>query len=360
MKITKLQLENFRNYSKHAHEFDLSAPLTILVGLNGKGKTNFLEAIYLLSLGRSFRTPHTEELIEWEKDYFRCTAEIEVDNEKSSLEVFYSHRPRLQKNYKKNEVNLKNSEYIGNLLTVLFHPEDLNMLYLSPSYRRKYMDILLSQTDKKYLDALTQYKKLLKQRNALLHQIRKHELNGKNTTSLQDDLTAWDEQLVKFGTILIEKRKKLVKYLNSTIQDLYQSISGNNEKVKIDYKYSVMDNYMEELQLSRKRDIFSAKSHVGPHLDDLKFYLNGTKISASASRGEFRTLLLAMKLAEIQFIKEKTQHQPILLLDDIFSELDPDRSQHLLSILKNHQTIITTTDITNLHEISKNATLVEV
>jgi len=379
MKLTKLQLENFRNYSKHTYEFAADKDFTILVGPNGMGKTNFLEAIYILSLGKSFRSSHSEDLIEWEMDYMRCNAEINYDDENVKLEVFYSNKPIRQKNFKKNGVNLRNSEYLGNLLTVLFHPEDLNMLYLSPSLRRKYMNIVLCQTDKKYLNALSKYKKVLKQRNALLHEIREARFKKASTEStiehLKDDLIAWDQELIEFGCVVIKKRVYFLEFLNKNIQKIYRSISDDEEKVEVEYESKIVkkgaytsksssknlaEMYKDELFNRRERDIRQAKSSAGPHRDDLKFYINGKEISKSASRGEFRTLLLAIKLAEIKFIKEVTGKNPILLLDDVFSELDRKRQTHLLKSIKGCQTIITTTDITNLGELAKDKASIEI
>ena len=364
MKLKKLQLENFRNYSRYTYEFPEEKAFTVLVGANGKGKTNFLEAIYVLSLGKSFRTILQDDLIEWKYDYMRCQCETLTDGEKTSLEVFYTNYPRKQKSFKRNKVSLKNSEYLGNLITVLFHPEDLNMLYLSPSYRRRYLDILLSQTDKKYLNALTQYKKALKQRNALLHEIREKRFMSMQSTTLEKDLDAWDEELIEFGSQIIHKRIELIKFLNKKLEKIYRSISSAKESIKIEYKNNIApqekassqdkikENYQQELFQRREKEIARAKTTIGPHRDDLIFYINDKEISGSASRGEFRTLLLALKLAEIKYIKSKTNKNPVLLLDDVFSELDRKRQTHLLESIKDCQTIITTTDSGNLEELA--------
>jgi len=346
MKLTQLQLENFRSYKKYSFDFPEDKRVTILVGSNGKGKTNFLEAIYLLALGRSFRTLQRDDLVLWGEDYYRCKGKVTYSDEDNELEVFYSSNP-VKRNFKKNGTNLKNTEYIGNLLVVLFHPEDLNMLYLSPQYRRRYMDILLSQTDKKYLYALTKYKKLIKQRNALLHEIRNIRFKGGQTTELEADLDAWDEQVVQEGKYIFEQRNTLIDYLSGNIEEIYQRISGNKEKVGIRYKSKLKEShqYKEELKLLRQKDIRDAKTNLGPHLDDIEFFIDEKEIVRAASRGEFRTLLLAIKIAEITYIKEKTERNPILLLDDVFSELDVDRRHHLFDAIEGCQTIITTTEV---------------
>ncbi len=371
MKLKHLQLENFRNYQAHSYSFELEDECTILVGENGLGKTNFLESIYLLSLGKSFRTNHPENLIKWEEDFFRCKAEIISDGETTDLEVFYSHKPRRLKSFKKNNVKLKNSEYLGNLLTVLFHPEDLNMLYLSPSYRRKYLDIILSQTSKLYLDSLSKYNKVLKQRNKLLHHIRDSKVQGKNIQTLLLDLDAWDQQLNNLGSEITLSRLNLLNFLAKEIEEIYRKISDNNEELSIRYQSNILKNnvdsvknleekqkriqisalYKARLKERRELDIMRAKSNIGPHRDDIEFKIDQKIISKSASRGEFRTLLLAIKLTEISYIKQKTSQKPLLLLDDVFSELDPKRQKHLLSSIQGCQTIITTTEVSQVENL---------
>ncbi|MFH1218822.1 MAG: DNA replication/repair protein RecF [Candidatus Peregrinibacteria bacterium] len=353
MKLTSLQLENFRNYSRHSLEFDPQKNITVLVGPNGKGKTNLLEAIYVLSLGRSFRTLHKDDLLTWDMDYMRCKGAVKSDNESKDLEVFYSNYPRQQRSFKRNEVSMKNSEYLGNLLTVLFHPEDLNMLYLSPSLRRRYLNILLSQTDKYYLQALTNYNKILKQRNSLLFQIRDKRFSRLSTTNLEADLDAWDTEIIEHGSYIIEKRTELTEFLATKLSPIYNSISGTKEKITLKYKSNTKGDYEKRLKSKRETDIKTAKTLIGPHRDDIVFYINSQPIQTSASRGEFRTLLLAIKLAEIQYIKQKTKKNPVLLLDDVFSELDKKRQNQLLKSIKSCQTIITTTDIGNLGELAK-------
>lgn len=379
MKLRKLQLENFRNYKSYTYEFDPANDFTIIRGPNGQGKTNLLEAIYVLSLGKSFRTVQQEDLIMWGMDYFRAKGTVEVEDENQELEVFYTNYPTKKKNFKKNEANLKNTEYIGNLLTVLFQPEDLNILYLSPNLRRRYMDILLSQTDKSYLDALIHYNKALKQRNSLLNSIRKSRFSKQDDEELLKDLDAWDEELVKYGSIITEKRLVLVKFLAKELQKVYQSISGEKEKVDIAYiskvatknsiqslsiqsisktpdyyekLFDITTSYRAQLHENREKDIIQATSTRGPHRDDLLFYINEKEITASASRGEFRTLLLSIKLAEIDFIKQKTDESPLLLLDDVFSELDSTRQEKLLKAIRGCQTIIATTDTENIEDLA--------
>ncbi len=350
MKLKKLQLENFRNYDTYTFDFPENKDLIVLVGENGKGKTNFLEAIYMLSLGRSFRTLNRDSLVNWQSDYMRCRSQVELDGEDATLEASYSRLPIQKRVFKKNDVNLKISDFIGNLLTVLFHPEDLNMLYLSPSYRRQYLDILLSQSNKKYLYSLSQYKKVLKQRNALLQAIREKRFKRLETQVLEEDLDAWDQQIVQFGSYVLQERHGLVEFLAQHLQNVYRSISDGTETLSVKY-ITKTENYLDELKFRRERELREGRTTVGPHLDDLEFCLENQSISESASRGEFRTLLLAIKLAEIQYLKTKTGRNPVLLLDDVFSELDKERQKHLLKVIKGCQTIITTTNAYSFKEL---------
>lgn len=371
MKLRRIQLENFRNYQKYDYEFEKDKDFLVLIGPNGKGKTNFLEAIYILSLGKSFRTSFPDDLVEWESEYMRCKAELEVDEESVELEVFYSKKPTKQKNFKKNNVNMRNSEYIGNLLTVLFHPEDLNILYLNPNLRRRYINILLSQTNRSYLSALSNYNKVIKHRNKLLAIIRSARFDGRDITNLKADLEAWDNQLINYGSQIIEKRINLIKFFSEKLEGFYQSISNKNEKIEIEYESKIIKTngtldregiskmYKDELFNRTERDIRQALTTAGPHRDDMQFFINGKEISHTASRGEFRTLLLAIKLAEIEYIRQETGKNPVLLLDDVFSELDKTRQEHLFNSIKGCQTIITSTGLERLEGNTKNSTFIK-
>lgn len=363
MKITKLQIENFRSYENYIFEFDAHKPITLFIGANGQGKTNLLEAIYLLSIGRSFRTSQSEDLIQWEQDYCRIRGVVEAGGEDVNLEIFRSVRPIAQKNFRKNEVNMRHSNYLGNFLTVLFHPEDLNMLYLSPSLRRRYLDIVLSQSDRHYLQALSKYKKVVSQRNALLRQIREAQMKGFSQTALLEDLDVWDTELLLYGSQVTEKRLAFVHFLSQHLSSFYNSIADTTSEVGIEYFSKIIPAassappaaplslpdiqiyYSEIIASRRPLDVIRAETTIGPHRDDLIFSLDGHNVLSSASRGEFRTLLLAIKLAEISFIKSITDQYPVLLLDDVFSELDLDRQKHLLKSISHCQVIITATDI---------------
>lgn len=357
MKLLKLQIENFRNYTNYEHNFGKNPGTTVITGLNGHGKTNLLEAIYVLSLGKSFRSILQDDLINWNADYFKIIGHTE-DIE---LEVFYSGYPQKQKVFKKNGVKIKHSEYIGNFITVLFHPEDLNMLYLSPELRRRYLDILLSQLDKKYLSSLSKYQKILRQRSALLIQIREQEFKSKSVPhELLNDLNSWDEEMLENGSYIVKKRLEFVDYLKENLENIYNVLADKEHKITLFYKSTWAENHAETLQKNRKRDIFSAKNTTGPHRDDLEFSINDRKIASAASRGEFRTLMIALKMAEIAYIKKITGEVPLLLLDDVFSELDSVRQKMLLKAIDGAQTIITTTDIHDLDNVEMDKSHIDI
>ena len=386
MKILKLQLENFRNYKKFEMDFEKEGNIILITGENGKGKTNILEGIYMLSTGKTFRDADNDDLLQWGMDFFVLNGTIETKKETLNLQVAYSNYPRKQKNFKINDVKTPHIEYLGNFITVLFHPKDLNMLYLEPSLRRKYLNLILSQTDKFYLEALGNYTKILKQRNALLEEIAEEK-------SREDELDTWDEKLAEEGAVLILERKKLIKFFNGKIGGFYRKISGGKENLEIKYSsttsdshaegepaappadrhesvihghdspaddlHSIKKQYLKKLILKRDRDLRYGTTGTGPHLEDIKFYLNGKEISTFASRGEFRTILIALKMAEIEYTENKTKEKPVLLLDDVFSELDENRQSHLFDAIKSCQAIITAAGIASNHLEDKISKVVE-
>lgn len=338
MQLKTLKLENFRNYKKLDVELDASKNLNLFIGDNAQGKTNFLEAITVLSLAKSFRIPKHDALIMWDEEYARIVGQFD-DTE---LEFFVSVKPRKQKNLKKNGVNVQVKDFIGQLNIVLFHPEDLNILYLSPSLRRQYLNTILSQTDPIYFDALVQYNRLLKHRNKTLFLITENK-------ATKDELNIWDEKLAEYGAYIYQKRLELVQFFNKPCAENYNKIANSNENVKLSYTcsfndpYTEKEDYLDALQENREKDIAYQRTRKGIHRDDLEIYFNNHNVSNFASRGEMRTLIIALKLSEIEFIEAQTGRKPILLLDDVFSELDINRQKFLLEAIQNYQSFITTT-----------------
>jgi DNA replication and repair protein RecF len=341
MRLQSIQLENFRNYEKLEITFDDTKNINLFVGDNAQGKTNFLEAITLLSLAKSFRTAKHESLIQWDKEFTRVVGKATHDNNEITLEFFASIAPTSKKNLRKDGVDVNIKDFIGQLNIVLFHPEDLNMLYLSPSLRRKYTNVILSQTDPLYFDALVQYNRIVKQRNKALLLIDQ----GKSSP---DELNVWDEQLAQYGIYILQKRLKFIEFLNEKVEKNYNNVSKTKDKLEVKYESTfppieTKEEYFDALQSQQNTDLRYAQTTKGIHRDDIEFVFNDHNISEFGSRGEMRTLLIALKFTEIAFIQKQTGRKPILLLDDVFSELDKKRQQFLMEAIQEFQSFITTT-----------------
>lgn len=371
MKILNLTLEHIRNHGQLSLPFEQN--LTCIIGPNAQGKTNILEALYTLALSKSFRTNRLEELINWEHEFGRINSQILQENdEKIDLEVFLGRSPQPKKSFKKNGVKGTVENFIGTLKVVLFHPEDLNMLYLGPDLRRKYLDILNIQVSRSYFSALKAYKKALEQRNALLKSI-------KAGFSQKSELHIWNEPLAQNGLALIIERSKTIAFLQTRISEYYQKIAQTKDQITLNYHHiftsnqqdseaihmllkgsesipphhytQLLDIYHQELENSLMKDLSAQYTTMGPHRDDLLFHLNGHSLQSCASRGEYRSVILALKLLEMRCIEEATTEKPVLLLDDVFSELDFSRQEMLIKAIQEHQSLITTTHLDNLKSL---------
>lgn len=355
MKINKIKLENWRNHKDFEFEFN---GITILVGPNACGKTNFLEAIYYLACGRSFRSKDLY-LISWNENYFRLLGEIEKENKREEILVVTENRDRTIKTVKIKGQKKPTSHLLGHVNCVLFTPEEIELISTLPEARRRYLNLIISQTDREYALNLSHYKKSLEHRNSLLRRISK----GLAKT---DELEVWDGRLAEFGDYIITKRQQFINEINLNISRYYASLSGTKTDLKLNYKPSVDSKggwagIVSEITKNRDKDIYAGVTTVGPHRDDLEFLLNKKNINEFASRGEFRTVILALKLAEVDYFEKITREKPVLLLDDVFSELDSKRRNLLSQIFKNQQTIVTTTDLDHVSEnIIKEAKVVKI
>ncbi len=344
MRLKTLKLEAFRNHKTLELSFGKDNKITHIVGPNARGKTNILEAIYLLALTKSFRGTSQTDLIKWEHDYARVSAELESNRENFTLEVFIGNPPNPGRSLKKNNVKISSYKFIGNCQIVFFHPEDLNILYLGPDLRRKYIDVLNIQINPGYYRSLRAYKKILEQRNSLLKSI-------KEGFAGEENLNVWDQQLIEQGSIIMGERQKSLDFFNQKFSETYRKISKNDDRVEIKYKSyfefetNIKESFASRLNNVRQRDISATVTTVGPHRDDFEISLNQKPIHVHASRGEYRSILLAMKLLELDFYKTKTGETPVLLLDDVFSELDTDRQKTLLENITDCQTILTATHL---------------
>ncbi len=344
MYIKALSLVNFRNVEKLHIAFNQKT--NIIIGDNAQGKTNILEAIYIAINGKSFRTKNDAELIKKNEDFCRIKLDFFKNNREQSIEVI------IAKNNKKkiiiNGVPIKKTfELIGYLNAILFAPEDLLIIKGSPAQRRKYLDREISHISKKYLNALIHYHRVLNQKNKHLKMIKESD----------DTLDIWDRQLAKYGCQIILKRFKFVEKLNDTVKPIHIKISEDSEHLSIIYDFdssideSKLEDYLfEQFQRNREKDIRYGYTTFGPHRDDLIIMLNERQIKKYGSQGQQRTALLAVKLAEIEIIESSIEEVPILMLDDVMSELDTKRQTLLLKEIKKTQTLLTTTDLHGLND----------
>lgn len=358
--LHNISLTNFRNYSKYSLDF---AKTTILIGPNGIGKTNILESIALLSTGRSWRTNKDNETVKWHPprvdeagtsrveagaEVARIKSEIRNQNDELNIEMVIQKMPTAEhpqtKLVKINSVKKKLTEILGLLPTVLFSPEEIHLIDGAPALRRRFLDILLCQIDRKYTLALLDLAKIIRGRNKLLYYIK----IGKSKAG---ELEFWDEKLVALGSFIVRKRQGAATKINKELTKIYQEISGTGESLQLKYKPTVEpDNFAEMLAANREREIEQTATLFGPHRDDLVFLLESKDISTFGSRGEYRSAVLATKVSELEFLAIEKGERPLLLLDDIFSELDKNRRMHLAKIVEGQQTIITTTDLDHIEK----------
>ncbi len=336
MRVKSLSINGFRNFKKVSLKFDDGFSVFAFTGANGQGKTNILEALFLLAISKSFRTRENADLIGFNEDHCSLKSDIERGDETLALELIVTREPP-KKTLKINGVQKKAADFIGNLNAVFFSPDDIGMIHLSPSIRRRYLDLLLSQLDRDYLEDSLKYQQALKQRNSLLKQIADEQ-------SKEEELDFWDRQLAELALRIMQKRTGVISSINSKASDYYRQVSGHQDELKIQYAPSLeSENFLETLNKNHSRDIAIGSTQKGPHRDDLVFMCNGHDMASFASRGEWRSLVLTLKFAEIDLLKERKGFYPILLLDDVFSELDERRQKYLFNIIKNTQTFITTT-----------------
>ena len=347
MRLNKLYLKNYRNYQELKITFTKN--LVIFLVENAQGKTNLLESIYVLAMTRSHRTSSEQELIGWQGEQALIQGEVTKGTSKIPLEILLSKKGRKTKI---NHIEQKKlSSYVGQLNVILFAPEDLSLVKGSPQIRRKFLDMELGQINPIYLYDLVQYQGILKQRNQYLKQ-----LNEKKQTDLLY-LDILSEQLAEFGSKVLKARAQFVRRLEFWANTLHQQITHQKEQLEIEYVTSfsslstqtqeeIQTQFLELLNQNKKKDMFRGTTTIGPHRDDLSFFVNQKNVQTYGSQGQQRTTALSVKLAEIDLIKEETGEYPILLLDDVMSELDDNRQLHLLETIEGKvQTFLTTTTL---------------
>jgi len=333
MLIQKIALNQFRNFEKKEMSFDFS---NIIVGDNTRGKTNILEAVFYLATGKSFRAEKENEVIKEGQEFVNIEGSVFCGDEEKKLRVFLSNhfeRPRM-KRLEVNGVNRVRTNFAGHLKAVLFTPENFNILNGSPSIRRKYLNSVVMQTDRTYLKTLNQYKKIVYQRNRLLERISERR-------SKRDELEYWNNKLLELGQFIQKRRMEFFNFLSQSLEK-YSFLFKSGKILTIDYKSNLINQ--ERLNSYVEREIGARVTLIGPHRDDFIMFLGNKKLSLFGSRGEQRLGVLILSLLSLDYIEHHVKVRPLLLLDDVFSELDQFHKKAILNILETQQTIMTTTD----------------
>lgn len=314
--------------------------------MNGSGKTNLLEAISLLSLTRSFRGAQGADMCQWNKEFYRVQGMVTCKQSSFSLELVSQFQPRKQHALFRDNVRLRSSKFFGNLLTVTFVPQNMDLFDGAPAERRTFFDRLLSQISLEYRNTLGLYQKSIRQRNAALRAV------AKGTTS-RELLDPWDCEVAAYGSKITIDRLALIETLNMTLIQELHGLGESWEEAEIQYKRrgeaqdpkNCEEEYLALLQQERDRDILLQSTTVGPHRHDWTLMLDGRSISSFASRGQHRVCVLALVLLQASYLELQKSAKPIILLDDVFSELDAAHQDHLLSVFNRHQVLITSTHI---------------
>ncbi|MBR2404127.1 MAG: DNA replication/repair protein RecF [Clostridia bacterium] len=337
MYIKNIKLQNFRNYEKELIEF--SPKMNIIYGHNGQGKTNIVEAIHFFQSGKSYRCQKDIEALKFGEDYFKIEALFETNKGKSDALIFVNDKKSVRVNGFQLE---KLSELVGEYNMVIFTPDYLKLIKDGPGVRRQFIDSFISQIKPTYFKNLISYYRVLKQRNNVLKQ-----------KNMLQTLDVWDEKLASLGVKICKMRKSAIDKINETINIIGEE-SSLTEKIKLLYTPSVKgdfedkENFIKQLKSSLQRELEKGMTLIGPHRDDFEIFMNDINIKKYGSQGQMRSCILKLKLSECEIIKEKTGDTPILLLDDILSELDEKRRKFFLQSIKDKQVIITCTEKENI------------
>ena len=342
MIIKSLELSDFRNYESLCINFDRG--VNILFGDNAQGKTNILEAIYVSATTKSHKSSKDKDIINFEKEEAHIRTYLEKDEIETRVDMHL--RKSKTKGIAIDGVKIKKAaELLGLLNVVFFSPEDLSIIKNGPAERRRFIDMELCQLDNFYLYNLNNYNKIVNQRNKLLKDLYYNP-------TLKDTLTIWDSQLISYGSKIIERRIQFIEQINGIIKEIHSNLSGGKETLRIEYEPNItIDLYEKELNYSQDKDIKLKQTTVGPHRDDISFMIKKAgedkeiDIRKYGSQGQQRTAALALKLSEIELVRKVTKDTPVLLLDDVLSELDSNRQNYLLNSIGDIQTIITCTGL---------------
>lgn len=351
MRITKLRLTNFRNYADESLEPE--AGMNVFIGPNGQGKSALLEAIYLLATSKSHRTTKDSDLIKIGQDWARISGEVDREERgEVILEVTLARneKKRIRINRVKHE---KVGDIVGQLNAVIFSAVDIEMVKGDPSHRRRFMNLEISQVSPQYVYAFGRYKRVLEQRNSVLKESKFGRSSGQA-------LDVWDEQLVSYGAMMIEKRLVFLRRLSEIAEPIYNQLAGGTENLEIKYEPNVrvkepksLDEirslFAIDLRNSREHDLARGTTHKGPHRDDISFRVNAMEVRAFGSQGQQRSTALAVKLAEIGLVEEMVGESPVALLDDVGAELDEQRRAQVFDfVIGRCQTLVTATSLKEL------------
>lgn len=364
MKIKGLYLHNFRNYCLCSLQFPTM--VNIFYGKNAQGKTNLLEAIFYAAFGMSHRTFQEDDLFGDGRREMAVKADFTSFDSDYEIKIKrYEQNGRIKKELLLDNVNIRAKEHYGTLNTVMFSPEDLQLIKGEPQLRRRFFDMQIAQTDKAYYELLVKYNRLLQQRNRLLKEIRDN--NGDKS-----QLNLWNNELSASAARIIKKRLAALEELLVIASGIYASIAGGSESMLINYALKTSNDfilqqsdksegewqefYLKELHERQTLDILRGNTSIGPHRDDLFFYISGKLLKAFGSQGQQRSAALALKLAQLEYVKNNTGEYPVLLLDDVMSELDSERRTHLLNFIDGRvQTFITVNDKHLIPDLNNNA-----
>ena len=336
MFIESIELKNYRNYGELHMDFDPGT--NVLYGDNAQGKTNILEAVYVCATTKSHRGSKDREIIEFGEDESHIKMQLRKDD------VPYRIDMHLKKNKTKgvavNGIPIRRaSELFGIVNVVFFSPEDLNLIKNGPADRRRFIDLELCQLNRLYVHSLVQYNRVVIQRNKLLKELFFHP-------EYEEMLDIWDMQLAEYGTRVLERRQQFIEQVNGIISDIHYRLTGGKERICLSYESGTGGRSLEEaLKRNRDRDLRMKSTSVGPHRDDICFLSGELDIRKFGSQGQQRTTALSLKLAEIELVKQMIKDTPVLLLDDVLSELDKSRQNYLLDSIHDIQTVVTCTGL---------------
>ncbi|MBQ7246764.1 MAG: DNA replication/repair protein RecF [Lachnospiraceae bacterium] len=339
MILRSLAVENFRNYESGS--FDFSEGTNVFYGDNAQGKTNALEAVFFCGMGRSYRPGKDRELIRFGEEEGHIRLRLEKDGVPHRIDVHLRSSGR--KGIAIDGVPIKKAvELFGVMHVIIFAPEDLSIIKNAPAQRRSFMDMELCQLDRVYTSNLIAYNKVIMQKNKLLKSLEEDR-------SLAETLPLWNDQLVRYAVPVIKRRRQFIDELKEITRRVHSGITGGEEELELIYEPSCDETELaDRLTAGIQKEIWSGMSQYGPHRDDLRFEINGIDVRSYGSQGQQRTAALSTKLSEIELVRIRTHDEPIVLLDDVMSELDCGRQRRLLSELSGIQTVITCTGLEEL------------